>query len=260
MAIGAILGGVGGLMSGIGSIGSMFGLGGQGETPGQGRLTNIQDASKYGSKLPYATAQGVWDAWRYGQLPVPLQRSLQALQPLTQMQYAGTTDQLAMGATAAREDVARRYGERGVTGPQMTADLQRIDDTMRLGDMAARRQASQGYANAVSAAYSDIYGRAFSEPRSWFGLGVGGGDVGGGVNPWQAAAAAGQGLTQVGRNVMDFQGSGVPGVPDYAGDIGNQFGGWSPTPGSGGYGNFPQPGPPRLMGGGPYDIPGINPP
>lgn len=250
ISIGAITGGIGSM---IGGIGSMFGGGGKGyaQLPAGDRLHDIIERGAYGD-LPYFTGKDLKTAWMTGQLPLPLQRSLQALAPLMQMKYSGATDQMALGANAAREDVARRYGLSGVTGPQLTAALNDIDLKMRYGDLGAMREAASGYAGALAGAYSDVYNRSFSEPAAYMGLGMSGGG-GGGYDPSRYFTGASNIMSSIGRGLADYGAtrSMLPSVPDYSGMLQGQGYAWSPSLGNTSFGQPYQP--PSVSGG--YTLP-----
>ena len=204
-AIGAGMGAAGSATGMIGQLKDLFGGGGpayEQSMPGGKRVHDVLERGFGYGNLPYTTGKALEQAWRFGQLPLPMQQSLQAILPLTQMMYSGTMDQAAMGANQAREDVARRYSERGVTGPQMTTDLQRIDDMMRQLDLQGRRAATTDYQNALSGMWNELTSRGWSEPLAWFGLGGGGGGGGGGVAP--GLMGVGSALQQFGRNMTDL--------------------------------------------------------
>lgn len=248
--ISAIIGGVGaagGIASGVGNILGSFGIG-QGpayaESPAGNRLHDILEKGYGYGNLPYVSGKSLETAFKTGQLPLPLQRQLQSIYPMTQAMYTGTMDQAALGANAAREDVARRYAYSGVTGPQLTKSLQDIDDMMRSVDLAAMRESKGMYANALANAYGTIYGQAFSEPRAWFGLGSGGSYP-------STSTGIGPGLSATG---------------DYISNIMKSIAGYLPsTAGAGSSTPYTLPGqlPMPMVSGnttGNYNIPGVLPP
>ena len=157
-----------------------------------------------------------------------MQRALQSIYPMTQMMYSGTMDQMSRGATAGRDDVARRMAELGVTGPQYTANLQRIDDMMRMADLAATREGQTTYATALANAWQDIYQRGFDEPYKYFSIGMGV-PATGGRNVGNILAGAGGAASNIGQWMMENFWPTSGGAPNYAGMIGEQFGAGPPS-------------------------------
>lgn len=240
---GLAAGGAGGLLQGISSF---FGGGGPDlsqDKTGGGWAYRLLEKSPYG-RVPWGAGGDLYNAWRYGQLPRPLQRAMQSIYPMTQMMYSGITDEAALGASSAREDVARRMQERGVTGPQMTKYLQDIDYGLRLADLNAARQGQGLYANALANAWQDVYQRGFDEPARLMSIAAGVPSAG--SNTPNLLSGAGNMLGAIGTGLVDYAGWGGGGTTG---------GGWSGTTDLttlGGYGTIPKPGIPSLGSTGEY--------
>lgn len=253
-AIGAGIGAAGGLMNIGQGIAGLFGGGGGNpwdDAPGGNPFKKAVTNWGY---LGNRAGRAIKDAWVTGQLPLPMQRSLQAMYPAIKAQYWQDVDDTSM--STLREDIARGYEERGVTGPQMTQALQQERDRMQIADMYAQRNAGMNYANAVAGMWNEIFNQGVTGPLSYFGLSTGQG----GGSP-STLGGLGDALTGLGTNVSDladinwnavFGGSQLADVPDYAGAIGNEFGGGLTFPYTWNK--------PSVGGGGPYNIPGVNPP
>ena len=199
-ALPSIIGAAGSLAGGAGSI--MGATGGPQVPP---KVNNIlEDTKGYGS-LPFYVGKDIQKGWLSGQLPLTMQRSLQALMPGIQAMYSGTMDDASMGANTAREEIARRRSINGITGPQMTMDLQRIDDMMRQIDLQGQRAAAIDYGSAVSRMYDNLTNEAIQGPKDYYGMNAG---VSGGGSNFDRVAGGlqvgGNMLTQLSKNAMDI--------------------------------------------------------